>query len=459
MSRETSLAYTRAPPVSAAPQRLRLADVAFLTAVVAVIAQFSISMVTLEVFGIPYTSSGGGLFSKVHPGTLLICLALALRCLASSRPLVAAQRLFLQESGVVLMFVAVAAASLSAIVIVKSPFTPLIDTFVLPPLCYVLLRDLTPARTKALALLVTAIFCLNAVLALIELVRGAHFVSASAAANVSFDPTRPDAIFDWRLGLLSDWRALAIFGHPLVNGLLVSCFILVLLSEGARWLPLWFRLPVLLLQASSMFAFGARSSIVLAALFGAVLIVRQIHAGLKRGYAVSPQQVAIGLFIVALIVLTFVVLLDSGLLDRTLERFSQDAGSAETRSTMFELFGAFRWNDLIFGPDQDILATWQRVLGLEFGIESSWIGLLLTYGFLVTGLLIIGLIAFSLSLIRSTGRGAGIVLLCYFVSVSGTASLSGKVTSLALVVMLCLFFLHKDERPQPLRLALKPRGT
>ena len=349
---------------------------------------------------------------------------------------------------------AVGVAAVFAIVIAKSPVTPLVDTFVLPVLCFLLLRDLDGTLLKWLALLVSVILCINAVMAMIEFARGAHFLTLQFPYNASSDPTRADAVFDWRVDIAQDWRAVALLGHPLVNGLIVGSFIMCLATPGSNWLPMWIKGPLLLLQCASMFAFGARASLILSLAFTAWLALQQACDALRDGARLSPRVIASALVVVALAIGVAEILIASGFFDRTVERFASDSGSAQTRFTMFELFQPFGWSDLVFGPDPEVVATWQRLYGLEFGIESTWVGLALTYGLLVTLIIVVGLIAFSRSVARAGGRGTIVVLAFYFISVSATASMSGKTTTFAMAVILALLFLRRDERRLPLRSAL-----
>ena len=65
-----------------------------------------------------------------------------------------------------------------------------------------------------------------------------------------------------------------------------------------------------------------------------------------------------------------------GGLDPLMERFTDDRGSAEARVVVFELFDAFSPGDLMLGPDPARLASLQNTLGIEYGIENGWLGLL-----------------------------------------------------------------------------------
>ena len=407
------------------------------------IGLFLVSSLALESIGIGYTSSGGGLVSKFHPSTFLAFFALALRCIASGRPERTLWRLMTADTGCVLLVAAVVVMSLMGTLVTKTPVTPLIDTFVLPIVMLILLRDLDMVALRWLALAIGAILCINAGLAVIEVLRGMHFIAIPVAEGSTADPTRGDAVFDWRVDAATDWRAQALFGHPLVNGLITGVFILCIVSPAAAWVPLVIRVPLLALQVVAMFSFGARTALVLSLVFGGMSALNQSIVA-RAGRPISPRAIALGTLVVILVIGGGFVLGQTDFVGRTITRFSQDSGSASTRLTMFQLFDEVSWNGLLFGPDKDVVATAQRVYGLEFGIESSWVGLVLTYGVIVTAMVLAALAAFSRSLMRVGGRGTGLALILFFILVSVAASMSGKITSFAMTVVLIVVFLRRD---------------
>ena len=415
---------------------------ALLATFAAVIGLFAISPITLEAHGIAYLTSGGGVLAKFHPSTLIAGAALALRCLSARTPLKTAWRLATGDPGVVLLLAAVAVAGLFAIFIDKTPVTPLVDTFVLPVMVFLLLRDLDPVVTRWLAIAVTAVLFANSIIAIAEFLNGWRLIHIDVPADTSADPTRSDLNFSWQAELSQDWRAVALLGHPLVNGLIGGVFLLCLMAPGAAWLPSGIRLCLIALQGVSMFAFGARTALVLTIVFGAWLVCVSIVEGVTRGARLAPRQVAAALLVAGCFVVGLALVSQSGFLDKTLQRFAEDSGSATTRLTMFSLLDPMSWSDLFLKPDKDLVATWQRMYGLEFGIESSWLGLVLTYGIIVTTIIIAGLMAFAHSLLRWSTRGGGFVLALYFILVSVSATMSGKSTTFAMTIALMMLFLR-----------------
>ena len=445
----------KAPPTanrrsSPRAHRLLLSDLAVILTVIATIGLFAVSPLTLEAQGFAYLTSGGGVFSKFHPSTLLALTAFALRCLVTRNPLRSAWRLATADTGAVLLLAAFVIAAFYAVIISKTPVTPLVDTFALPVLMFLLLRDLDPAVMRWLALLIALVLCINAVLAFVEILRSWRLISVDVPVGASADPRRGDAIFDWRAQMALDWRASALLGHPLVNGLIVGSFVLCLAAPGSRWMPFSVRAALILVQFASLFCFGARTALVLTIAFGGWLGLGQAIEALRRGTRVRPRRVAVVLFVLCLAIAVGAILMQTGFLDRTIDRFQDDGGSAATRITMFDLFQPLSLSDALFGPNPEVVATWQRLEGLEFGIESSWIGLALIYGVIVTAILVVGLLSLAGSVIKACGRGTACVLAFYFILVSVSASMSGKTTTFAMTIILTLVFLRKDESRRPM---------
>ena len=438
-------ARSRLAGVGTRPRAL-FADLALLATVTSVVALFGVSTLLLDKLGVPYTTSGGGLAAKFHPATYAALAALGFRALATDTPVRTGWRLLTRDRMLVIYLAAILVAGAFATLVSKQPVTPLVDTFVLPAVLFVLLRDLDRAVLHRLALLVLAIMLANAVIAMLEFTHGFHLVALDVPEGVRADPTRADAVFDWRANGWRSRRATALLGHPLVNGLVVGVLVVCLAAPASAWLPGVVAMPLLLIEAASMFTFGARLSLVLCAASVAWLALRR----LASTSGADRRGLALGLLAVGAAAVALVILGQAGFLDRTLERFTHDAGSASTRLRMFDLFEPLSWSALVLGPDPAVVATWQRIDGLEFGIESSWIGLALSYGLIATSTMAVGLAAFARSVIGACGRGVGLVILFYLASISVTASLSGKTTTMAMVVVLALLFLRRGVR-RPLR--------
>jgi hypothetical protein len=331
------------------------------------------------------------------------------------------------------------------VVIARSPVTPLIDTFLLALVLALLLDGLDERIARLLAMMMVAIFAADAVLGLLEVSTGWRLIHISVPEGVTSDPTRTDLVFDWRADLASDWRATALFGHPLENAMLMGAFLVCLACRGTAWLGTRLRLVLGVLALLALFAFGGRASLVFSAFFivllGLAALARRLIAGRAFGFRLAGAI----LLILPLIAIGLAALGETGLFDRMAERFRADEGSALARFRMWRLFDPIPWRDLVLAPDQAVVKTWQRLEGLEFGIESFWVGFALTYGIVMSTVLIAGLAAFVVSVVRLSGRGALAVFLFYFAGASTSTSLSSKTTSFAMLTALILLLLRRED--------------
>jgi hypothetical protein len=166
---------------------------------------------------------------------------------------------------------------------------------------------------------------------------------------------------------------------------------------------------------------------------------------LTEGRAFSLRAAGAILLGLPLIGIGLAVIGETSLFERMAERFRADDGSALARLTMWSLFDPIPWRDLVLAPDQAVVKTWQRLQGLEFGIESFWVGFALTYGLIMSAVLIAGLAAFVVSVVRLSGRGALLVFLFYFAGASTSTSLSSKTTGFAILTAMILLVLRREN--------------
>jgi len=419
---------------------------AFLLTLLSIAVLFTVSSLVLGSIGINYETSAGSLFEKIHPGTFIAILALGLRLASSPRPFELLWRLMSVQFGLLFFIGVYFFATIYAALFLKVPLTPMVDTFLLPIVFTLLLQDLDERSARLLALALSVLLCANAFIALAEYLLHWHLVTFQTPEGVTADPTRTDLVFDWRATLELEWRATALLGHPLQNGLIISAFILILASAGSGWIPAFIRFPLLLLELASMVTFGSRVSLVLTLLFTALIVSYRIAIFLMR-----RQRVGLNISIAAVLCPPVLAgfsayLAETGFFDRLIERFSDDAGSAEKRVRMFEMFRHIGFYDLLFGPDQAVVMTWQRLEGLEFGIESFWVGLPLLYGLAISICIFAGLAGFSHALIKMSGRGASLILLGFFLTASTSASLAEKTPALGMLTVMILLFLRRDTR-------------
>ncbi|MEA2858213.1 MAG: hypothetical protein QOC72_252 [Methylobacteriaceae bacterium] len=428
-----------------------LQPVAVALTVAAIVVLCAVSPLTLAIYGVDYDAAGGSALAKIHPGTYLAVMALAARLCAAPHPWRTLQRLLLTEPGLLIYLAALGLLALYVVAIARTPVTPLIDTFLLALILTMLVEGLDERIARLLAILLVAILAIDALLAIAEVSTGWRLIHISVPEGVTSDPTRTDLVFDWRADLATDWRATALFGHPLENAMLMGAFLICLASAGTAWLGKGLRLALGVLAVLAMFAFGGRASMVFSGVFLLLLGLGGVARRLTEGRAFSLRAAGAILLALPLIGIGLAVIGETSLFERVAERFRADEGSALARLTMWSLFDPIPWRDLVLAPDQAVVKTWQRLQGLEFGIESFWLGFALTYGLIMSAVLIAGLAAFVVSVVRLSGKGALLVFLFYFAGASTSTSLSSKTTSFAILTAMILLVLRRENHSLPSR--------
>jgi hypothetical protein len=442
VSSQTSLGLARNWP----RRQALLEPVALALTAAALVTLCVVSPLFLAVQGIDYDAAGGSAIEKIHPGTYLSVLALAVRLAAAPHPLRTLQRLLLGEPGLLIYLAALGLLAIYVAVVARLPVTLLIDSFLLALVLTLLLEGLNEGIARLLALLVVALFAADALLALTEFATGWRLIHISVPEGVTADPTRTDLVFDWRAAIAREWRATALFGHPLENAMLMGAFVIALASQGSRWLGTGLRLGLGIIGFLAMFAFGGRAALIFCGCGAVALISSRAARRLIAGRQFDLRLAGAVLLAMPVAAIALVLFTETGLFERVAQRFTTDLGSATSRVTMWTLFDPIPWRELFFGPDQAVVTTWQRLEGLEFGIESFWVAFALSYGLVMTTVLIAGLAAFVVSIVRLSGRGAIPVFLFFFAVASTSTSLSSKTTGFGILTVLILLVLRRDER-------------
>jgi hypothetical protein len=308
----------------------------------------------------------------------------------------------------------------------RVPFSSLVDTFLFPIMMLVLLDGVDERSAKSLALLLHAIFTVNAVLGLVEMASGWR-LTPLVAMGVDLSA--------------ADHRSSALFGHPLGNAMVTGLYITAIAAGGGRDLPNWLRPVLILLQMAAMVSFGARLATVAMIGLVSLLVLRtawRILAG-QRFHAASAGAF-LGLLPLAIVALAGAY--GAGFFDQLLERFISDNRSAEARVIMFALIPRFPLFQVLFGPDQELLNAMMYAEGIEFGIESFWISFILTYGLLPSLFFFAGLGAFLFDLWRRAGPGALWTIAFFLIVASGSLSIGAKTLALGSLVIINLTLLR-----------------
>jgi hypothetical protein len=397
-----------------------------------VLLLLTVSGLALTELGWNYGEAGGSALEKMHPGTLIAAVVLLLSAGARGNPLSAFIRTFEAHPGLIIYFAGIIVLMLHSVFVAGLPFTVFIDTFVLPAILFLLLQDIPEERRRNLALLVHALFAINAVLGLAEFAFGFRLTPLYVEGEV----------------LEAEWRSSALLGHPLGNAILTGCYMIMLVKSGARDLPLLLRPVVFALATAGMVVFGGRAATAfMLVVLGGLALKRGTEV--LRGAPFDKRVLLAALVCVPFIAMAVIVLQQSGFFDQFVNRIVDDEGSASTRVEMFELFKYLNWYDFLLGPDPRQIATLMAQYGLLYGIESFWVAMTLLHGVVVSFVFFAALFFFCREVVMSAGSGAFVVFLYFFAVASTSVSLSAKSPVFAIMVMLTFLLGDGSARTRP----------
>jgi hypothetical protein len=390
----------------------------------AAITAFVVSAMALQALGVSYEAPGGGALQKLHPATYLAALAVILEAASRPRPLAYLAALPLRFPGAALFAVNLALIVAYAALFQKTPIAPLIDTFAIGAVLLALYEDFSPGERAALRRALHVVMLVNAVLGMAEFALDFRLTPFVAGG-------RP---------ILGDYRSTALLGHPLLNAGTTTLYAAMLILGADRALRLPLRLVLTTIQLVALVPFGGRTSLTLAIVVVFLAALKPI--GETAGGRRFDLRAAIAAaFVIPLAAAAAAAAWFGGALTPLIERFSADRGSAQARVVAFDLFGAFSFQDILVGPDPQRLATLQNTLGIEYGIENSWLGLVFQYGALMTAFFLIGFAALLWELWRRAKSGAWAIMLLFLVQVSSSTGLSVKTLAFNqfAILMLAMF--------------------
>lgn len=396
-----------------------------------VLLLFGVSGYALEYFGIPYVSVGGSILTKLHPATYVFTLALAVAVIANPDPPGYLASLASRRLGAIAML-----AACSVIYVFISRYKPdmtaayLVDAMMSAAIVMLVLAD-SPAPARLwLARLIHALVIANALLAIVEVATGWRLFPFGVAGIYS----------TW------DYRATALFGHPLDGALATGVYAVILLTAPAvPGLAARLRLPVVLLCMAAMPAIGARTSFAIVYLVAGVIAALGLVSFLRGRVKTSHTALLVVLAGAALLPLAALAAYDLGYLDGFLGRFQNDSGSADSRFGLYSLFSHYGLTEMLTGYSLIELKTRIRVEGLESGVENAWVGHLLQFGIPLAVMLWCALAAFLADLIRVTGRYALVPTVFMLLVISTSVGISGKTNMLVMPVIIMLVLLGRGD--------------
>ena len=403
----------------------------------ALLALFALSGNVLYQLGIFYDSPGGNPLHKIHPSFYLLLLAL-LSWLLYQHALPQLYYLFSLRSHVVL--VAAAFCLLAHDILLGRPLSSAIVSYISAAIFIVLLKALSLTRRLQLKQLLLLLLSLNALVGLYEYASGgliAPLVLTDAASGYVIDT--------------SEWgqvRSAGLLGHPLTSSMITGFY---LVSYLARLLFARVQLTetltaILLLCALPLF--GGRGAILAAGLVIVLLLLLKAAQVIQRRQ-LSARALLYLLFSLLLLPMMAYLAYSIGLLEPVLSRLEDDQGSASTRLIALELMLDTSWLNLLFGDLDRSIGNKALLFGSRYGIEIGWIALMLTYGLLLSGLL---LYALYINLRWLYYQLSPLLLFPWLYAViawtSGTG-ISGKTIMLSAALCMTLLLFSDDRHLKP----------
>lgn len=392
---------------------------AYRLALLALLAYLALGAPALTTLGIPYSLPYGSYIYKFHPGSYLMAAALLLSLLADGNPLaVLLQRLrAMPLLAAYLAGVALACAySLARHGASGAAFY--IDALVMPAVAILVLCRFDRAQLRGALRLVFAMLLLNTMIALGEAALGRTLIPLNIGGKlITFE---------------GNFRATALLGHPLENGLITSVMLLAMLDLP---LPAFGKAAAAGLFLLALLAFGGRTSVLLCSLALLLYGGRRALAGLRQGrhgYLVIVGAAAATIFVLPA---AAVLLWESGLGDRVFEGLYLD-NSASVRLRIYRVFDFITPGDLLFGlsPEQVVAVSARIGLDPTFeAIENFWLLMLLQLGLPIFVAFACGLLSGLYLLWRRSGPGGRWAVLVFLATASTTNSLASKTAALTML--------------------------
>lgn len=421
-------AYRQPPHAHTARTGLSINTLIVGLMLLAVVGTFTLSAGMLTNWKIHYLTNGGGFYEKLHPTTYFTVLAFLLLLIRNGNPIGEIDRMF-SEAKLLIAYLLCWAFLFIQVVVLKRPFTVIIDTFLLPVLLCLVMWQLSPQQKRPLVWAVHFTILLNIIIGYYEYFSGHRLIPL----------TLGDII------VVGEWRSSALLGHPLTASGIIAAYIMALILRPSLCPPLVVRLPLIAFSLGSLMAFGGRTALVTVLAVIGVLVALELLRMLRGGQA--PLLAVIGaMCLLAAAGAVIFAALDLGIFDKMLLRFSSDKGSALARFATFDLLNHFDWHELLLGPNPVRVNALQSQLGLNYGIENFWISSIVQFGIIHTTVLTLGLMGLFTEIIkRSTPAIWAIILLILMIAAS-SVSFSSKNIQLAQFIILITLLLPKELR-------------
>jgi len=396
-----------------------------------VVITFGVSAMLLSTMGIKYDEPGGSFLQKLHPASWCAALALGVKILSFRHRSNYIVGLPIRFPGAACFTLGWLLLILFAVVVQHAPITTLVDTFFCSVVFLILFTDADETTRRQIRLIVHGMLFANACIGISEFITHLRLTPFVTGGKI----------------ILHDYRSTAILGHPLVNSATTAGYALMLFLGADRTIPWLLRCFLIGVQLVALVAFGGRSAIVFCVVLGAIGFLRPA-ADLLVGKRFDMRMALFSMLALPLVFGAAAAAASGGYLDNIVERFVDDKGSAYARVVMLQLFDSFSMEELLLGPDPARLDSLMNLLGIEYGIENSWVAFIFMYGGLMSALFVTGFVFLLWDLWRRTGPGATLLMIYLLAQLSSAAGISVKSFLLNQFVIMLLAIVGGARRDQ-----------
>ena len=396
---------------------------------------FLLSPPMLELIGWPYLDSGASIILKIHPAFYLFIISAFLIFTYRNgliRPIIKSSWFLLYSFAAICLLAKGIYIGLGGVT--GGELSVAIVSFIIPVLVLMCVPMLNSEAMDKAGTSLHAFFAINAVLAISEQIIGHRFIPSF----LDFFPR--------------EHRSAALWGHPLTGALFTGLFIVHLVSMNRKNSSNAVLFGEIILQVVALFAYGGRSALVFTAvtiLLSGLLASNNFN---KRNYIVRQRILPFLMVIIGIII----VFIPIPMIDATIDRFTNDGGSAESRNSALAMLNLITHEDFLYGITGPHKIMLEKFLHTEAGIELCWISLILSYGLIVVIPLAIGLPAMLIGLSARLDRSVAYMSFMFFVVSAGSQGFSSKSTAISQFLVMVLVLgrrqrLHTVVAARPVR--------
>ncbi|QGM97310.1 VpsF family polysaccharide biosynthesis protein [Methylocystis parvus] len=399
--------------------------------VLSVMLLFSVSPMALGLIGVKYDLAEAPFWHKLHPCTIVAMLAFCVDVAARPRPFRRVRRIAAAFPGAMYFTAMWLLLVAHGLINQQAQLTALVEPYALSLVALFMIDEIGDSRRNFLRLFAHVAILANAFIGIIEFVTHLR-------------------LFPYEIGgveVVGDYRSTALIGHPLLNASTTGAYILCLVLGGDSRLSAVWRISALLLAGFGMIAFGGRTAIAASSVIILLVALRRF-AAILMGARVDIRQVLATLVVGPLLFGALIGAAQAGAFDAFFARYVDDNGSGEARSIALQLFDMFDLSDLMIGPRPDLVNSALKLLGIEIGIESSWLALLFQFGAWMEFFFVCGLLGLFYEFWRRGRPGVTLLFVYFVVVISSAIGIAAKTLIFAqFSLLLLLLFRREDAAP------------